>query len=292
MGGLALGLERAGFKPVRFVEFNRHACATLRANFTPELVFEGDVRDFDFGSVGDVDLVAGGPPCQPFSMGGKARAQADARDMFPYACKAVETLRPKAFIFENVKGLLRPAFSDYFQSIIKRLEKAGYKVSVNLANAADYGVPQCRHRVFIVGIRNDIETPFIFPVLTHSRENWRTIRDVLGSPAPGKKLAKQYAGHTGSRLDAPAKTIKAGAHGVPGGENMIILDNGRTRYLTADEAKIIQTFPADFKISGGWGEAMRQIGNAVPVLLAEAVGKAVYRTIGVGRGKRTRGKTT
>jgi Site-specific DNA methylase len=96
---------------------------------------------------------------------------------------------------------------------------------------------------------------------------------------PSTQIAKQYAGHTGSRLDAPAKTIKAGVHGVPGGENMIILDCGQTRYLTVDEAKKIQTFPDGFTVIGSWGEAMRQIGNAVPVLLAETIGRAIYETI-------------
>jgi DNA (cytosine-5)-methyltransferase 1 len=277
MGGLALGLERAGFQHTKFVEFNKHACATLRLNFGYSVVFEGDIRDFDYDSVDNVDLIAGGPPCQPFSLGGKARSHNDARDMFPEAVRAIRKLKPKAFIFENVKGILRSAFSEYFDSIIKSLSDLGYKVSVNPVNAADYGIPQKRERVFIVGIRNDIKNKFVFPAPTHIGK-WRTIRDVLGSPPDGKP-ARTYAGHTGSVLDSPAKTIKAGAHGVPGGENMIVLDNGTTRYLTTDEAKIIQTFPADFQISGSWGEAMRQIGNAVPVELAEVVGKAVYKTI-------------
>ena len=279
MGGLALGLERAGFRHEKFVEINKYACATLRKNFPPELIYEGDIRDFDFSSVGKIELIAGGPPCQPFSFGGKGNASRDARDMFPYACKAVESLQPRAFIFENVKGLLRPAFADYFSSVIRRLGKAGYKVSCHLVNAVDYGVPQKRERAFIIGMRKDIKTKFTFPMPTHSKSTWRTIRDVLGSPMPSKQIAKQYAGHTGSRLDAPAKTIKAGVHGVPGGENTIILDNGQVRYLTVDEAKQLQTFPNDFKIVGSWGEAMRQIGNAVPVLLAEIIGKAVYETI-------------
>jgi DNA (cytosine-5)-methyltransferase 1 len=281
MGGLALGLERAGFRHIKFIEFNKHACATLRQNFSPELVYEGDVRDFDFNSVGAIDLIAGGPPCQPFSLGGKAHAQDDARDMLPYAIRAVEKLNPKAFIFENVKGLLRPAFANYFRSIISAFKKLGYNVAYDLVNAADYGVPQKRERVIIVGIRKDIGKKWKFPAPTHGAERkpWRTVREVIGTPQPEKTKAKTYPGHTGSRLDAPAKTIKAGVHGVPGGENMIVLDNGATRYLTTDEAKAIQTFPANFKIAGSWGEAMRQIGNAVPVLLAETFGKQLYNIL-------------
>ena len=91
MGGLALGLERAGFRHVKFVENNKNACATLRANFLPELVYEGDIRHFDFASVGAVDVIAGGPPCQPFSFGGKGKASNDARDMFPYASVPIMT---------------------------------------------------------------------------------------------------------------------------------------------------------------------------------------------------------
>ena len=113
-GGLAKGLELAGFEHCAFVEFNKWACKSLRENFNPALVHETDVRRFDFTSVGKVDVVAGGPPCQPFSLGGLARAYEDSRDMFPEAIRAIHELRPKAFVFENVKGLLRKSFSDYF----------------------------------------------------------------------------------------------------------------------------------------------------------------------------------
>src|ERR1700678_886391 len=103
-GGLAKGLELAGFEHSAFVEFNSDACASLRCNFDPDKVFEGDIRDFDLKKLRGIDIVAGGPPCQPFSLGGRHGANNDSRDMFPYAIKAIETLVPKAFIFENVKG--------------------------------------------------------------------------------------------------------------------------------------------------------------------------------------------
>jgi len=120
-GGLAKGLELAGFKHSAFVEHNKDACESLRRNFDPEKVYEGEIQNFDFYQLSGVDVVAGGPPCQPFSLGGKHGANKDNRDMFPYAIKAIETLSPKAFIFENVKGLLRESFSEYFQYIILRL---------------------------------------------------------------------------------------------------------------------------------------------------------------------------
>ena len=366
-GGLAKGLELAGFKHSAFVEFNSDACESLRRNFDPEKIFEGNIQDFDFHQLSGIDVVAGGPPCQPFSLGGKHGANNDSRDMFPYAISAIETLTPKAFVFENVKGLLRESFSDYFRYIILRLtfpdahvslkatweehykslqkinferyDGIKYRVQHTLVNAADYGVPQCRERVVIVGIRSDVDAVWQFPAPTHSEARllwdkfitgsywerhkvpkaqreacvnglavrvgklqdafnffapeskpWQTVRDTLqGVPEPRTKHgipdhifrggARTYAGHTGSNLDSTAKTVKAGGHGVPGGENMIRFPDGSVRYFTVYEAKLIQTFPKDFAILGAWGEALRQIGNAVPVLLAEQIGNALYNRI-------------
>jgi len=120
-GGLAKGLELTGFEHSKFVEFNKDACASLSKNFDPSMVFCGDIRNFDLATLNKIDVVAGGPPCQPFSLGGKHQASQDERDMFPYAIRAIEHLKPKAFVFENVKGLLRPSFKDYFDYIILRL---------------------------------------------------------------------------------------------------------------------------------------------------------------------------
>lgn len=366
MGGLAKGLEDAGFKHAAFVEFNKHACSSLRANFDSGKVFEGDIRDFNLCSLGQIDVVAGGPPCQPFSLGGKHKAHDDHRDMFPHAIRAIEQLTPKAFVFENVKGLLRTSFSDYFEYTLLRLTYPGfkptgtndwrghlamlrklgkaypgvsYKVRHELLNAADYGVPQTRERVVIVGLRSDIGIEWEFPEKTHSQDRllwdmhvsgdywrrhgiearvdqldpksthaiaatlrgrygmfepeskpWQTVRDVLaGVPDPQSAHgipdhmfrggARSYPGHTGSYIDWPSKTIKAGGHGVPGGENMIRFENGGNRYYTVYEAKLIQTFPADFKVLGAWGEALRQIGNAVPVRLASVLGRHLWETL-------------
>jgi DNA (cytosine-5)-methyltransferase 1 len=366
-GGLAKGLELAGFDHSAFVEFNPDACASLRKNFDPAKVFEGDIRDFDFQKLSGIDVVAGGPPCQPFSLGGKHGAHNDNRDMFPYAIKAIETLTPRAFVFENVKGLLRASFSEYFRYILLRLtfpdahaslketwqdhfkslqginydryDGIKYCVQPTLINAADYGVPQRRERVVIVGIRSDLGAVWKFPDATHSEERllwemfvtgsywekhrvpkpkreacpasllprintmrntfgffepelkpWQTVRDALKDvPDPRGKHgipdhifrdgARTYAGHTGSDLDWTAKTVKAGGHGVPGGENMIRFPDAKVRYFTVYEAKLIQTFPKDFAILGAWGEALRQIGNAVPVMLGEQIGHALYQKI-------------
>jgi len=314
-GGLAKGLELAGFDHCAFVEFNKWACESLRANFNPNLVYETDVRKFDFASVGTVDLIAGGPPCQPFSLGGLARAYEDSRDMFPQAIRAIHELTPRGFVFENVKGLLRKSFADYFEYIILRLtfpEKVQpvgvswkrhlselraidfatytglkYDVQYKLVNAVDYGVPQSRERVFIVGLRNDLGLTWKWPEKIAGR---KTIAETIGNLPDAQHAnalgdhvfiggAREYPGHTGSDYNLPSKTIKAGAHGVPGGENMIRFPDGTLRYMTVHEAKLIQTFPDDYRICGSWGEALRQIGNAVPVRLAKLMGDQMRLTL-------------
>lgn len=364
-GGLGIGLHLAGFHPVRVVERDRHCCDTIRSNQKRGVeavkgwrLFQGDVREIDFDAfAGKVKLVSGGPPCQPFSLGGQHLAHKDVRDMFPQAIRAVREAHPKAFIFENVKGLTRNAFRNYFEHIrlqlqypeiiarkdetwpdhLARLErhhtsgkKSGltYRVVTQLVNAADYGVPQRRERVFFVGFREDLNVRWSFPAPTHSQHAlawelthgdywdmyrvakryrvkykvdrddkpatlpWRTVRDAIHDlPDPerdpmGSRVwlnhrfqpgARMYPGHTGSPLDEPAKALKAGVHGVPGGENMLRRPQGAVRYFTVRESARLQTFPDDYQFEGSWTETMRQLGNAVPVKLAQTVGEDVAR---------------
>ena len=320
-GGLAKGLELAGFNHAGLLEINHQACESLRANFTRSLVHETDVKIVDFREFEGVDVVSGGPPCQPFSLGGLARAYNDKRDMFPQAIRAISEIRPKAFLFENVKGLLREKFRPYFNYIIWRLtypdckQQKGegwrdhaarlkkivdggrylglrYRVTYKLLNAADFGVPQVRERVFIVGLRDDVKAVWTWPQKICAQAKQRvTIQEALtGVPDPRSRKnhfsdhvyidgARTYPGHTGSDVNKPSKTIKAGAHGVPGGENMLRFPDGTVRYMTVHEAKRIQSFPSDFNVTGSWGEALRQIGNAVPVKLAETVGGHLYRLL-------------
>lgn len=357
-GGLGMGVANAGFKHAAVVEWDRWACDTLEENMSWP-VRPGDVRDMTYDGLGVIDLVSGGPPCQPFSMGGKHNAHKDRRDMFPEAIRAVRELQPRAFVFENVKGLTRASFQNYLSYIrlqlrhpevtaradeawtehlgrLERHETSGstsglhYNVVHRLMNAANHGVPQRRERVFIVGFRADLGIEWRFPRETHSAAAlawsltheddyyqrhrigraertlieeaaakvrgepsdlpWRTVRDAFhGLPDPeldpetAKAIAdhrfipgaRSYPGHTGSPLDAPAKTLKAGVHGVPGGENMLRRPDGSIRYFSVREAARLQTFPDDFLFHGSWSETMRQLGNAVPVRLAEIVARSV-----------------
>jgi DNA (cytosine-5)-methyltransferase 1 len=377
-GGLAIGTARAGFRHHVVLEWDRNSCDTLRHNSSilhgPKAswqVVEGDVSTYDFRKHrGEVEFVSGGPPCQPFSLGGKHLGHADDRNMFPHAVRAIREIQPSAFIFENVKGLLRKGFANYYNYIIQqlqhphlvrrgdeswenhlaRLERATtggrtrqpkYNVVYRLLNAADYGVPQHRWRVLIVGVRSDLNLEFNFPdhgtheedALLHSQwvsgeywdrhripasrrpecpprlmkrverlrhvlpsmmlRPWLTVRDAI-SDLPkigvGKRSSKianhflnpgarSYPGHTGSPMDEPAKALKAGDHGVPGGENTLRLPSGEVRYFSVRECARIQTFPDNWVFSGSWTETMRQLGNAVPVTMAEVVARRLYELL-------------
>lgn len=377
-GGLGLGISGAGFKPQAVVEWDSYCCDTIRENQARNLapvadwpLTEGDVRQFNFKDLrGTFDLVSGGPPCQPFSIGGKHRGNTDSRDMWPQAVRAVRELTPRAFIFENVKGLTRATFASYFEYIrlqltypeltikakeswndhLARLERhhtkgrvrgLHYNLVTRVLNAADYGVPQKRERVFFVGFRSDLGVQWSFPEETHSQDAllwaqlrgtywdehevrrcdrvmspklrqraerladkprelaWRTVREAISdlpdpekSPRSASRIAnhrfqagaRTYPGHTGSALDEPAKTLKAGDHGVPGGENMLLRPDGSVRYFTVRESARLQTFPDDFVFHGSWTETMRQLGNAVPVRLANLVASSVKEHLGALNG--------
>jgi len=364
-GGLALGLTEAGLRHQAVVEWDRHACATLSANAryhntsAPWPVYERDVRTFDYTPYADhIELLAAGVPCQPFSLGGKHNGHRDGRNMFPEVTRAIRELRPKIVIIENVKGLLREKFRDYFDYVLLslrmpelrvraeetwwehaarlRLEATegtysdlAYNVSYQLINCADYGVPQLRERVFMTAVRADLGAQWKPLQPTHCEDallwaqwidgsywkehglqarklpprlkarveglnaeifprlhRWQTVRDALRRlPEPAAYQehtafdnhvanpgARSYLGHSGSPYDWPSKTLKAGVHGVPGGENTLRFSNGRVRYFSVREAARIQTFPDDYRFRGAWCECMRQLGNAVPVRIGRILG--------------------
>ncbi|MYS81395.1 DNA cytosine methyltransferase [Embleya scabrispora] len=420
-GGLAMAVHRAGFRPLLFNEFNARACETLEASATrtlgvdgvkrvedtapqppaegqPAPLYPGDVRDLDLSALrGGVDVLAGGPPCQPFSAGGVAKGDEDKRNMFPAMFKAVRETRPKAVICENVRGLMRPSFAEYFEYIQRELslpflereaevawqvhdkqlarelaarpreddDDQRYRVIRVIVNAANYGVPQVRHRVVLVAFRADLGVDvdafekdvntqrFSEAALFRSMRDedgpywrnhpevpgrvrervraslpkvikeddyypWRTTRDALEGRGTDSRLpalpaidldlldrrteqaaalgitdhvgwpnARIYKGHTPNELDRPAKTVKAGVHGVPGGESVLLLDDQVKdsgspdgwrrlhRYLTVRETARLMTFPDEWQGAGPRGEKMRQLGNAVPVVLGEFFARAV-----------------
>ena len=371
-GGLALGIHKAGYSSAGLVESNRHAGDTLRINAdslrvgTRWPVVKSDVRFVEYPRLAeDIDLLAAGAPCQPFSLGGRHRGDEDGRNMFPEVFRAIRFLRPRAVLLENVRGLTRQSFRPYFQYILAQLsnphepprEDEGwiehferlrtvqsfsnldsdneYDVHWQVLNSANYGVPQKRERVIMVAFRRDLGINWDFPPPTHSEDRlvydkfvsgeywtqfgipsklpdarlskridrlrhnpqtllaWRTLRQaVAGLPEPlngkanseftfhvGVPGARLYKGHTGNDLDKPAKTIKAGDHGNPGGEHVVLKDDGSIRYMTVRECARVQAFPDEYQFSGSRSEAMRQIGNAVPVSVAEVLATSIHAAL-------------
>ena len=356
-GGLAPGLKQAGFNDSNLFDWDPVACATLVRNIRtdhPTLqgrVFEGDLSEIEWAWRGDnVRLLAAGAPCQPFSMGGSRRGPADDRNLFPTILSSVRALRPRAVLIENVRGLERGLHRPYLEYILRQLRYADiqptldepwedhdqrlrrhdaeewrrptYHVAWAVLNAADFGVPQVRYRVFIVATATDLPA-YEFPNPTHSKRRllleqatgtyweerglnapsgtgriipapeqkdglmpWVTVRDAITDlPPPAEEEressnnhwsiqgARAYSGHTGSVLDWPSKTLKAGVHGVPGGENTVRCDDGTIRYYTLREMARIQTFSDRHQFTGARSNVTRQIGNAVPCDLAAAVAR-------------------
>ena len=356
-GGMALGLARAGFTPCEFYDKDADASETLRRNMnSPPYDVTGHMIEGDLSAVewlasnAEIRLLAVGTPCQPFSNGGSRRGHEDERNLFPMVLDAVRRLRPRAVLIENVRGLGGAAhkpYLDYIRNQLRfpnvapqenecweyhslRLERhcelqSAYNVKSAVLNAADFGVPQIRHRLFIVATANDL-SEYAFPKATHSKRKlfmeqatgdywqkrglspakangrskpkcdeiegllpWVTVRDAIEDlPQPASEEvddcnnhwtipgARTYPGHTGSHLDWPSKTLKAGVHGVPGGENIMIPEDGIVRYYTLREMARIQSFPDSHYFLGSRSSVIRQIGNAVPSELAFCVARPLW----------------
>ena len=229
-GGLALGLSQAGFDQTMLVEWDHYACATIRKNVKRRLpgtekwrLLESNVADVDYSTMaGGIDLLSAGLPCQPFSVAGKARAHQDRRDMFSEVIRAVGEIRPKAILIENVKGLLRSKFRNYFDYLLLAIASPGlacmgrenwkhhfdvlrrklgtgdagpvrYSVYAHGINAADYGVPQWRERVLIVAFRNDLEVNWSPFQPTHHLDNLLWVRlFCVGGPEGSRRGCERH----------------------------------------------------------------------------------------------------
>ena len=313
-GGLSLGLERAGFEPLMGLDSSADAIATYNRAFPKADALCRSVVGYDFTQWRGVDLIAGGPPCQPFSNGGKRLAKLDERDMLPEFARAVNEARPRAFILENVAGLLAPRNRDYLAEVLALFCSDYTVLPPRLVNAADYGVPQKRLRVMIVGLlRGSLD----FPAPTHPAGKQIAAGTVLrrdevqGVANPSKVVyAKSpdlrqspYAGQLfngGGRainLTQPAPTVLASAGGnkthfidahdeVPP-YHKHLRDGGKPREgalsggrrLTVLESALLQTFPRDMVFEGARSSQYTQVGNAVPPRLAEVVGASVARAL-------------
>ncbi|VVO30812.1 DNA cytosine methyltransferase [Pseudomonas fluorescens] len=316
-GGLSLGLRQAGFKVIANVEFNKDAMATYISHDVDSEHFNQDIQTVSFERYrGKVDLIAGGPPCQPFSIGGLRKAAGDSRDMIPEYIRCLREAQPEAFIMENVPGLTLKRTRPYFDRILSELANCGYFINWAIVSAADYGVPQKRKRLFVLGCKHK---QLLFPAPTHgpnaAKPHLGTF-EVLGAMPIGEApdcpvvYAKSpdlrpspYAGHVfnggGRAIDpnGPCHTILASSGGhkthwidtlgiVP--EYHAHLKAGgapRTghlpgaRRLSVQECALIQTFPVDLQFSGKRSAQYKQVGDAVPPVLAFAIADAVYKQL-------------
>jgi DNA (cytosine-5)-methyltransferase 1 len=281
-GGLSLGFEAAGYETIGF-EMDAAAAATYSKNLVGKCNATRLATSFEYPHA---DIIIGGPPCQPFSVGGHQKGMEDARDGFPIFIDAIRKLQPKVFMFENVRGLL---YSNkwYFELVIKELQKLGYYIEYKLLNAVNYGVPQNRERLFVFGHRSKFKFPK--PVSRKVTVGEAIGDTMLSAPEESKFLTpsmdKYVAKYEKASYcinprdlyeDRPARTLTCrNLAGATGDMQRVRLKDGRRRRLLHSEAARLQSFPDWFEFVGNETQRYNQIGNAVPPLLAYQLALAV-----------------
>jgi DNA (cytosine-5)-methyltransferase 1 len=298
-GGQALGLEQAGFHHEALAEIDPDACNTLRHNRPQWRVIEGDLAAFDPAPFRGIDLLAGGLPCPPFSIAGKQLGERDERNLFPLALDIIDATRPRAVMIENVKGFLGPSFADFRERLREQLVRMGYRVDWRLLNACDFGVPQLRPRVVIVALRPAFTDRFVWPQ-----------GDARNTPTVGQALRQMMASQGWEGADAWARQANAIAPTLVGGSKKHGgPDLGPTRAraawaalgvnggslaeepplpgatglprLTVPMVARLQGFPPDWVFTGRKTAAYRQVGNAFPPPVAQAVASRISEALGI-----------
>ena len=282
-GGFDLGFIKSGHTIIWAFDNDEDCVNTYRKNIGDH-VFKDDVTNIDFSKLAKVDLIIGGFPCQGFSMANKHRSTDDNRNiLYKQFVRSVRELKPAHFLAENVKGLLSLDKGDAIKRIISDFKDVGYNVEYKVFNASDYGVPQNRFRVLIWGIRDDLNIQRVWPNPSTKECKISIGTALIGIPEPDDKhnlynhigskfkiTNRNYIGCRTTDPNKPSPTIIARGNGK-GGVNAIQHPNNHRR-MTVREQAIIQTFPIDFEFIGSMSSCYRQIGNAVPVKFAEAVG--------------------
>ena len=288
-GGLDLGFKMADHEIIWANDLYGDAVETYRHNIGDHVVCE-DIAKVSADDVPDCDIIIGGFPCQGFSVANTKRHEDDERNaLYKQLIRIIDAKKPKFFLAENVKGLTNLAKGKVFQMILQDFTDLGYKVVSKVLNAADYGVPQTRQRVIIVGVRNDLDFTYEFPTPTHDRKAasglkpWVTVTQALAdipdpdlpNDLPNHVYSKYklnfngYIGHRQLNPDLPAPTVTA--RGDNRGGVVILPHPNAQRRMSCRELAAIQSFPLDFAFSGNNSSVYRQIGNAVPPLLGCAV---------------------
>ena len=293
-GGLDLGFQQAGHKIIWANDIDKDACETYKKNIGNHIVCS-DIKDIDIHTIPDCDIVIGGFPCQGFSMANMRRSIEDERNqLYKFFYSVIKEKQPAFFVAENVKGILSLGHGSVIRQIEADFQDAGYYTCVNLINMADYGVPQTRQRVIILGQRIDISKEMVvhIPHKTNSKTSekdnlppWVSISEAIDRfPDPDqpndylnhiysayKVEFRNFTGHRQTDPQKPSPTILARGNGK-GGVCAIPHYNGKRR-LTIRESAAVQTFPDDFEFVGAMNSCYRQIGNAVPVHFAFLLGK-------------------
>ena len=293
-----MGLEMAGFSHIALVEYESDYCTCLKANRPSWNVICEDVHNFDGSQYsGQIDLLSGGVPCPPFSVAGKQLGADDERDLFPQMLRLVGEIKPKIVMIENVRGFLDEKFRDYRENILQRLSALNYHIHIKLLNASDYGVPQLRPRVIIVGVRNDLMDCFEYPPVIQnanlsvgdtlsdlmSQNGWQNLSKWKLS---ANKIAPTLVGgskkHGGPDL-GPTRAKKAWAElGIDGSgianEPPCANFEGMPR-LTPRMLARIQGFPDNWDFGIRKTKACRMIGNAFPPPVARQVGLQIKKVL-------------
>ncbi len=287
-----LGLIQAGHHVIWANDIDENAVATYRRNIGNHIIC-ADIKNIKINDIPNSDVIVGGFPCQGFSLANLRRNVADERNQLYLFFKGiVEAKQPRYFIAENVKGILSLEKGQVIKQIVKDFSDAGYLVEVHKVNMADYGVPQHRERVIIIGQRRNIAERmlFVFPEKTHFKDRepyWVSIREAIENlPEAGldngdpnnvysnyKVVVRNFTAHRQTDPDKPSPTILARGNGK-GGVCAIPHYNGARR-LSVRESATIQTFPQDFIFEGKLGSCYRQIGNAVPVKFGRLLGESL-----------------
>lgn len=297
-GGQALGLEQAGFAHASLVEIDAHCCQTLRSNRPQWNVLEADVKHFSgLARRKEIDLLAGGVPCPPFSMAGKQLGENDERNLFPEVFRLVDEIRPQAIMIENVKGILNATFTEYRTFISDQIASFGYTPGWKLLNASDYGVPQLRPRAVFVAIKKDKHehfqwpTPHACPPMTVGEtlddlmtehgwagaDKWKHRANTIAPTLVGgsKKHGGPDLGPT--RAKQAWACLGVNGHGVANDAPQADFD-GMPK-LTVRMAARLQGFPDSWAFSGKKTAAYRQVGNAFPPPVACAVGNEILKCL-------------
>lgn len=291
-GGLDIGFENAGFKVIWANDFDADSCKT-HENWSNAKVVCGDIAKIDASEIPDADIMLGGFPCQGFSLSGPRKIDDSRNVLYKHYVRIVKAKRPLMFVGENVKGLLTMGGGSIIEAIVAEFEDCGYDVYYKLLNAKNYGVPEDRERVIIVGFRKDLGmTTFEYPAPRPYQLSMRDVLVNLPEPKPEEICNAPYSSRYMSRnrkrqWDEVSYTIPAMAKQVtlwPGSPDMHKIDKdlwefgkgGITRRFSWREAAAIQTFPRDIEFHGDLTSKYKQIGNAVPVKLAETIATHLY----------------